>query len=988
MEGDRGIDYQGKGKGPARDRGSSGEFGAIGEERAYLKATGGFDQSPGGVPLEKEIRPMIITTNQGLSGWFTDTGKTTTEPDLCLQVRPLIPADDEGKVQAAWVRPSDNSDAASDLTVRPYGRDEPIGDIKTLHFERRLPSPERTIQPELPMPETTAPTDDPKTVHFERRLTDAERMGQPEPSMPDTTETLWDVKTVHFDRRLTDAERLIQPEPTMPDTTEPITDIKTMHFEDWRPFAQRMILPGPTMPDTTEPAPPSPQAASPNYPSAPPPTMVSASSPAPTVLPGRLVSRSGRRGHNRNDSQDTVDTMTEHIGFYTQPPRSPREHIATLQAAGHQAELHKAAAQAAVDQATADLTAAQLTAIMQVAVNQAIAQRAAVNKAAAHQAATHQSAGHKARQASASSWTSISSTGATVVGGTDCTPHSGQTTAPGSAQGNVPAAAAAPTAGPSDAARSTLSASESVSERMLDSNTPVRLGEVLKMLDKYDKVSSKKINSLESDQKALAVGMAHYHHQLANQVTSLQLLTAKVEEEKRLHLCAVDRTDSILRRVQVLEQAVRKPFTPPQQVPQQIIPHPNNMTLHSGPGHPGHPGYGAMQQGPGFYGSGQRMMPNSHNGGPHKNVANMFQHSQNMHNNGQTMYFGGANMNFGNMFPNGPIMPNVGNMQLHGLGLHASNAVAMLPPSPHVTPGSGDINNPDPRDDVFGVPYPTAPIARPLAAEFEQKPYQELLHSTFVKSEQCVRDFITLPVHTKSRDQRIRRLVQLSAEHIDSMPQACIMLETGKFRTSVLIGVLNRQILTELLVHPIFDLFPHPSAISYKAAWDREIEFASVIEGANNWPMRHKLAEIRAGFAQQIAASTGFQKWILDESPKIAAAMLVDFLPLIRPDALEGAETALHRAVLEAFRIAARMRQEPRVVEHSIYRYGCRWDPERMVSREEAVAQRAALSPQQWVVRGTVAPMLLTKGLRGGEMRTEVVHKGEVLLCDRKANLR
>ncbi|KAK5696498.1 hypothetical protein LTR97_007800 [Elasticomyces elasticus] len=70
----------------------------------------------------------------------------------------------------------------------------------------------------------------------------------------------------------------------------------------------------------------------------------------------------------------------------------------------------------------------------------------------------------------------------------------------------------------------------------------------------------------------------------------------------------------------------------------------------------------------------------------------------------------------------------------------------------------------------------------------------------------------------------------------------------------------------------------------------------------------------------------------------------------------------VNRAVLEAFKIGVRMRQEAKLFDCVYYRYGCRWDHQQMVQRNEEMEGLACdETPPIYVVRTTMALRVIEK---------------------------
>ncbi|KAK5746228.1 hypothetical protein LTR17_000963 [Elasticomyces elasticus] len=83
----------------------------------------------------------------------------------------------------------------------------------------------------------------------------------------------------------------------------------------------------------------------------------------------------------------------------------------------------------------------------------------------------------------------------------------------------------------------------------------------------------------------------------------------------------------------------------------------------------------------------------------------------------------------------------------------------------------------------------------------------------------------------------------------------------------------------------------------------------------------------------------------------------------------------INRAVLEAFKIGVRMRQAAKLFECVYYRYGCRWDHQQMVQRNEEMEGLACDEmPPIYVVRTTMAPKVVEKSFVGVLVRLRQPH--------------
>ncbi|KAK5745955.1 hypothetical protein LTR17_001084 [Elasticomyces elasticus] len=74
---------------------------------------------------------------------------------------------------------------------------------------------------------------------------------------------------------------------------------------------------------------------------------------------------------------------------------------------------------------------------------------------------------------------------------------------------------------------------------------------------------------------------------------------------------------------------------------------------------------------------------------------------------------------------------------------------------------------------------------------------------------------------------------------------------------------------------------------------------------------------------------------------------------------------SVNRAVLEAFKIGVRMRQEAKLFECIYYCYGCRWDQQMVQRNEEMDGMACDEMPPIYVVRTTMAPKVVEKSFAG-----------------------
>ncbi|KAK5107535.1 hypothetical protein LTR62_001065 [Meristemomyces frigidus] len=334
----------------------------------------------------------------------------------------------------------------------------------------------------------------------------------------------------------------------------------------------------------------------------------------------------------------------------------------------------------------------------------------------------------------------------------------------------------------------------------------------------------------------------------------------------------------------------------------------------------------------------------------------------------------------------------------HHVAAHAARQVAATP-----TPGSSkgsrrEIVSPNPNDDVFAPGSggsSTGGSCRATPARFEQKSYQELLHSTFVKAEDALRSIYIKFVELKNADPKQKQLIHLLGEHCDSLQTAKLAMRDSTLRIQLLTGFINRRIVQEILGNNILSGFASIDEDSlsaeYAKAFDDEAKVMLDMQMANDFPLRHGLALNRARLARAIAAQPGFQQWIKDRADELHRSLVMEIYPLMRHNDAEvnAAMKAVHKAVIEALKIGVRMRQEDKTYACLFFKYGIRWDWERMVQRNaEFAGLKCDEQPSKYVVLFSMAPQVDEKDFVGGQIKLTKLHKAEVILCGRKNNLR
>ncbi|KAK0918437.1 hypothetical protein LTR91_008223 [Friedmanniomyces endolithicus] len=407
--------------------------------------------------------------------------------------------------------------------------------------------------------------------------------------------------------------------------------------------------------------------------------------------------------------------------------------------------------------------------------------------------------------------------------------------------------------------------------------------------------------------------------------------------------------------------------------------------------HPGHPGYPQAQNyGNQLFGGTQGHMSNvrpnlQHNmqsglhhstqTNPQQNMQSGHQHNMQLraHNNMQQVAYPRTQFN---------TQSNVEPTIQTNFRMYA----AVVPTvTPNNTPVIGGFTTPNQNDDVFG---PTLPSL----VRYEQKGYTELLHSTFVKAENVARMFVSEPTRGggRVRAEAIECIVKLCGEHINNLHQARQMMDVPDLRIALITVIFCDMLVDNILTSHVLGTFPHDIWTSrYMTAYDNEVWASNDYDASKNFPLRHSYAMERCRVAQIICALPGFQQWLKDKADVLTAAFLSKVLPLIHQSNYVHAEVALHSSVLEALKIAVRMRQEAKITDCFSYKFGCRWDHREMVQRNEEMQNRACDEvPSIFVIRITMAPRVVQKHFANERLNIDMCHKGEVILCERRRNLR
>ena len=156
-----------------------------------------------------------------------------------------------------------------------------------------------------------------------------------------------------------------------------------------------------------------------------------------------------------------------------------------------------------------------------------------------------------------------------------------------------------------------------------------------------------------------------------------------------------------------------------------------------------------------------------------------------------------------------------------------------------------------------------------------------------------------------------------------------------------------------------------------------------------NLQARHACAVTRATWARVVTRYPGFWKWTQSYTHEVTK-LIFDFLSVaFPPHCREIFGYNLQRAVNESIRIAIRMRCEYTIYDFTFPKGGIPWDENVMIHRNpELLGQHLSNYKSPWVVRCAALPVVKEKFFGDGTSKSTVLHRAELIVADRKTNLR
>ena len=186
----------------------------------------------------------------------------------------------------------------------------------------------------------------------------------------------------------------------------------------------------------------------------------------------------------------------------------------------------------------------------------------------------------------------------------------------------------------------------------------------------------------------------------------------------------------------------------------------------------------------------------------------------------------------------------------------------------------------------------------------------------------------------------------------------------------------------------ILDHFGNSFATAcFQQAWDEEHD--TKLNDPENLKLRDATHEERSHWAQMIIQENGFWKWSKTWTIQTTHLILDNLKAAFPEHCHDELANHLHPAVDECMRAAIRMRTEPTCVEFSFPKMGLSWDSKTMVHRNPDL--RGQVLPDEkspYVIRYTMAPLVIEKYFGNDEPSREILHKAALLVCERNGRLR
>ncbi|GAB7359994.1 hypothetical protein MBLNU230_g7519t1 [Neophaeotheca triangularis] len=204
-------------------------------------------------------------------------------------------------------------------------------------------------------------------------------------------------------------------------------------------------------------------------------------------------------------------------------------------------------------------------------------------------------------------------------------------------------------------------------------------------------------------------------------------------------------------------------------------------------------------------------------------------------------------------------------------------------------------------------------------------------------TEKLATRFFVKAIDRTSKAQPTLYLIHLMQSHIGSSQHSDeIINHSPAYQRVVVLGTLNRQILTNILEKPLLEDFSSPHSHAFAAA--REAEITTRLTPTSTPRARSESAQTRAHLAERIKTSPGFWNWLDMLSQSRAEELERIFAPVTETQNRgDYFRSELLRLVKGYLRLKVRLEETPTRFEPFTYRLGVDIEPAVMVYRNPTV---------------------------------------------------
>ena len=297
---------------------------------------------------------------------------------------------------------------------------------------------------------------------------------------------------------------------------------------------------------------------------------------------------------------------------------------------------------------------------------------------------------------------------------------------------------------------------------------------------------------------------------------------------------------------------------------------------------------------------------------------------------------------------------------------------------------------PNIEDDVFGKDTPTPTSKFPSSpAEFERKPYQDVLNCAFSKVEYIVRQVRLHNLRTSFPPPDVRRIIDAANTIINNYSHTIELLQKPGEKTSLIISIINYGIVERIFKQPVLTKYGSELNRQYLAAIQAEDNAITSEVTRQDYAHRLQLALNRATVVNRIIIQAGFWKWVRKYSNDVAREIVNKVRGALHADDVPAVNREVGRAVNDALRIAVRMSREPTQYLFSFIPCGIGYEGKTMVHRNEGLMGETVPSVRTpWSTSICLFPLVRSNDWSDSNKLPEIVHKAEVTLVPRRLNLR